>query len=588
MIKSITIFVLLLCHLVSSSQFYLRGDIKDERNEPLQNVKIWVHSNKLIFNSGISGGFGINVPKLHDSITLTYPGFEKLVIAVRCDVYQTITMKALLGVIKLPSQKKLSSQTKDLDIHSQSNWIFGNESYNTLIENDFIGAKDYPNTGFAIRIDKAAYSNVRRFLNDESPVPKDAVRIEEMLNYFNFNYKEPVGSDVFSLESKVSECPWNKKHDLLFVNINAKKIDLKNTPASNFVFLVYISGSMDMPKKLPLLKESFQLLVKNLRDTDKVSIVTYGGSVSVWLTPTNGSDKQKIIRAIEQLSASGDTPGEAGIRTAYSVAKSVFIPGGNNRIILASDGDFNVGITSDKDLETLVSKEKQTGIKLTCLGVGMGNYKDSKMEGLAKMGNGNFAYLDDLREAEKFLVKELTQSLYSVAHDVFLDVIFRDDAVKQYRLLGYDNRVDVLSEKVSQLEGGEVGSGNSTTAIFEIILKDSTHQNPSATIAGLSLKYKLPNDSTIKIKTTECQLNFSSFDELEPDLKFASAIAMFGLLLRESKYITYNDWNNITDIANESLDKKNFLQVQFMELLEKAKDIYLKRKKPKKRKIETN
>lgn len=584
MIKKFIIILLLFSYNISIGQFYLRGDIKDERNEPLQNAKIILHSSGLVFTSGVSGGFGINSIHLKDSITVWLPGFEKKVLPVKCDMYQTITLKAVGGLVQIRKHLKLASQTKDLDVHTLPNWVYGQESYNTLIENDFIHAKEYPNTGFAIRIDKAAYSNIRRFINDNSPVPKDAVRIEEMLNYFNFNYKEPKNSEVFRMESKISECPWNKDHELLFLNVNAKKIDLNNVPASNFVFLVDISGSMDMPKKLPLLKESFQLLVKNLRDTDKVSIVTYGGSVSVWLTPTSGADKHKITKAIEQLVAAGDTPGEAGIRTAYSVAKSVFIPAGNNRIILASDGDFNVGITSDKDLEVLVAKEKQSGIKLTCLGVGMGNYKDSKMEGLAKMGNGNFAYLDDIREAEKFLVKELSQSLYSVANDVFLDVNFKPDAVKEYKLIGYDNREEVLSEKITELEGGEVGSGNSTTAIFEILPADSSLATSLSSIADVTLKYKLPNDSIENKIKYSCQNNYSDFNALDSNLRFASAVAMFGLLLRESRYIHINQWDHVSEIATESMDKNNFLQVQFVEIVEKAKGIYLNRKKVKKRK----
>lgn len=570
----------------SFSQFYLRGEIKNERSEALQNVKILLHSNGLVYSSGVSGGFGIVCNRLKDSLTLSLPGYEKLSIAIRCDQYQNIILKAIGGIPKLPKQKKLASITKDLDVHAQSNWVFGNESYNSLIENDFIDAKDYPNTGFALRIDKASYSNIRRFINEESPVPKDAIRIEEMLNYFNFNYKEPKNNAVFGIESTVSDCPWNKDHELMFLNINAKKINLKNTPASNFVFLVDISGSMDMPNKLPLLKESFQLLVKNLRDTDRVSIVTYGGSVSIWLPPTSGKEKQKIIRAIEQLSASGDTPGEEGIRVAYSVAKSVYIPGGNNRIILASDGDFNVGITSDKDLEVLVSKEKQSGVKLTCLGVGMGNYKDSKMEGLAKMGNGNFAYLDDIREAEKFLVKELTQSLYSVAYDVFLDVTFKPK-VKQYRLIGYDNKEEVLSEKSFELEGGEIGSGNSTTAIFEFVAQDS-NRNFEGPIANLNLKYKLPNDSSEQAINYTCSNNYFPFEKLDSSLKFASAVVMYGLLLRESKYIPYSEWDHINVIAEQGLHPTNFLESQFMELVENSKDIYLKRKKVKKKKLSTN
>jgi Ca-activated chloride channel family protein len=275
-----------------------------------------------------------------------------------------------------PRKPKLISLTTNKGDALYPMAYYNGESYSNLVENDFIKTNSDYETTFSMRIDKASYSNVRRFINQDTRVPPDAVRIDEMLNYFNFNYKEPDKGNVFRIESQLTDCPWNNEHRLLFLNLSAKKLNLERVPPSNFVFLIDVSGSMDQPNRLPLLKESFQLLVKNLRRQDTVSIVIYGGSVGVWLQPTGGLEKQKISKAIEELHASGDTPGEAAIRTAYKLAANTFIKNGNNRIILATDGDFNIGQTTEKDLEELIAKEKETGVYLTCLGVGMCNYKD--------------------------------------------------------------------------------------------------------------------------------------------------------------------------------------------------------------------
>ena len=266
-------------------------------------------------------------------------------------------------------------------------------------------------------IDKASYSNVRRFLNMGSTIPPDAVRIEELLNYFNFGYTDPPADSCFVLRSRLSECPWNPANRLLFLRVCARKLDPSRIPPANLVSLIDVSGSMDLPNKLPLIKSATSLLINNLRAIDTVSIVTYGSSVSVALQPTSGENKKKILEAIDDLEPGGATPGEAGIRAAYRMAKSQYIKGGNNQVILATDGDFNEGETSEEELEKLVVEYKRWGVYLTCLGVGMGNYKDSKLEVLAKKGNGNFAYIDDEQEAEKVLVREFTQTVYAVADD---------------------------------------------------------------------------------------------------------------------------------------------------------------------------
>jgi Ca-activated chloride channel family protein len=419
-------------------------------------------------------------------------------------------------------------------------------------------------------------------------VPPDAVRIEEMMNYFNFGYTTPVADSVFGFSSHISDCPWNGQSQLLFLQVCAKKLDPENIPQSNLVFLIDISGSMDLPNRLPLLKSAFKLLVDNLREKDTISIVVYGSTVGVWLPPTSGKEKVKIRKAIEDLNPGGATPGQSGILSAYRLAKSQFIKGGNNRIILATDGDFNIGQTSEEDLENLITSYQQTGIYLTCLGVGMGNYKDSKLEVLAKKGNGNFSYLDNEAEAEKVLVKELTQNLYSVADDASLNINFNDQYIKQYRLIGFDNKEKALNDSIMEMEGGEVGSGHSMVALFEIIpsnrlsatLQHSDNvQVINKNIAEVSVNYKLPGDSIKRWSAFEVNYNYTPFAELPQSYRFATAVAMFGSLLKESAYAKEVSWNDAVIAANESYDKSDPAQTEFVAIVEKAKKIYAKRKK---------
>lgn len=418
-----------------------------------------------------------------------------------------------------------------------------------------------------------------------STVPPDAVRIEELVNYFNLHYKQPLKDELFNITSQYTSCPWNDKEQLLFININAKKLDLDKVPPGNFVFLIDVSGSMDMPNRLPLLKASFQAFVKNLRSIDTVSIVSYGGSIGIWLQPTSGAEKDTIIKSIEELTAGGGTPGESGIRTAYDLAKHTFIKGGNNRVILATDGDFNVGETSEKSLDDLITKMRQTGVYLTCLGVGMGNLKDSKLQTLAKKGNGNYAYLDNIKEGEKVLVKELTQTFYAVADNVFMNVEFNPDLIYEYRLIGFDNKKEALNNYSNDMDGGEIGSGNSTLAIFEIIPKEKALEanglNDSNTLATVSLRYSLCNDTSVNNMKYTIEKNFSSFNSINPELKFATAVTMFAMKLKNSEYLNHADWVSIETIASQSADKNNYLQNEFLQLLEKAQKIYPEKKKKK-------
>ena len=576
----ITLFLILCFNL--AAQYYIRGEVRDEKNQPLQNIKIYLHSNRLLYFSGNTGGFGILTTKFLDSLTFNADGYEPKSISVQADTYQEVNLKLLFPITSLQKQT-LISFSGIIDNNNQN--LYENESYSNLIENNFIKADKFPATTFSVRADKASYTNIRRFINQKSKVPADAVRIEEMLNYFNLNYKEPGENKTFNIESQLTSCPWNNDHQLLFINTSAKKLNFENVPSGNFILLIDVSGSMDLPNRLPLIKTAFQSLVKNLRDKDTISIVTYGGSVGIKLLPTGGAEKQKIIKAIEELNAAGETPGEAALRTAYKLAKTSFIEGGNNRIILATDGDFNVGQTTEKELEELITKERQSGIYLTCLGVGMGNYKDSKIEALAKRGNGNFAYLDDIKEGEKILVKELTQTLYTVANDVTMNVMFNPEIVKEYRLIGFDNKKNVLTDSTSILEGGEIGSASGITAIFEIIPVTGTlfreDSSCNQNIASLKLNYRLPDDSTLNMYEYTCIDNYKNFKNINKDLRFATSLTMFGLLLKGSKYIDNPSWNDIEKIAKESINADDYLQNEFLSIVDNAKKIYLKKGKRK-------
>ncbi|MBC7862789.1 MAG: von Willebrand factor type A domain-containing protein, partial [Bacteroidia bacterium] len=348
--------------------------------------------------------------------------------------------------------------------------VSSSESYDSIPENNFIFSEEEPVSTFSADVDRASYSNIRRFLTSGQKPPSDAVRIEEMINYFHYDYEQPKENDPVKIVTELAECPWNEGNQLLLVALQGKNISYENLPASNLVFLVDVSGSMNSPDRLPLLKSSFELLVNNLRAKDKISIVVYAGAAGLVLPATNGNEKTKIMEAINNLSAGGSTAGGAGINLAYSVAQANFIAGGNNRVILATDGDFNVGVSSDSAMETLIVDKRKSNIFLTCLGFGRGNLKDSKMEKLADKGNGNYSYIDNINEAKKVLITEFGGTMYAIAKDVKIQIQFNSENVKAYRLIGYENRMlrkeDFTDDKK---DAGEMGSGHTVTAIYEII-----------------------------------------------------------------------------------------------------------------------
>lgn len=574
--KLCSIWTLLLCSLSLFSQHYLKGEIKDESGKLLSNVKIILQSNGYVYYSGNAGSFGVMSPRTVDSVVLITDGYQNMMSRLEENKYTTIVLKSLQTAGNV-QKKRLVSFTKNLERTDMHRWSFGGETYSTLIENRFVPAARFPETGFAVNTDKASYSNIRRFIGMGSTVPPDAVRIEEMTNYFNFGYLSPSDSNVFAFDSRLTGCPWNTNNQLLLLKVCAKKIEPERIPPSNLVFLIDVSGSMDMPNRLPLLKSAFKLMINNLREKDTISIVIYGSTVAVWMQPTCGKEKIKIRQAIEDLYPGGSTPGASGILTAYRLAKSQFIPGGNNRVILATDGDFNVGQSSEEALEKMITQNRQSGIYLTCLGVGMGNYKDSKLEMLAKKGNGNFAYLDDEKEAEKVLVKELTQTLYTVADDAYLNIQFNPSHVKEYRLIGFDNKLNAVEDSLSELTGGEIGSGHSLMGLFEIV--PAAQGSNDKELAKITMNYKCPSDSIRKKTIYQCYSDYTTFAAIDSCYRFAVSVAMFGSLLKHSDFVHKNSWKELLLLANQSYSRQDGLQKEFVTIVEKAKKIYSRRKK---------
>ncbi len=575
---------LLIAH-AAAGQYYLRGEIRDDKNNPLQNVRIILHSSRLPYASGIGGAFGILTSAERDTITCSLDGYESMTVAVRSSAYTQLTMK-MLPLTASMHKHSLLSLTRNLETKPERNRVMGDETYNTLVENAFIRTASNPETGVVLNVDRASYSNIRRFIGMGSEVPPDAVRIEEMLNYFSINYSPPPKDSLFRVKSNLSSCPWNPQNQLMYVQVSSRKLNLEKIPPSNLVFLIDVSGSMDMPNRLPLLQGGFRKLVENLRAEDTVSIVVYGSVVGVMLQPTSGADKKKILEVIGSLTAGGFTPGEAGILQAYRLAQSTFIKGGNNRVILATDGDFNVGNFKEKELEELITKQKQSGIYLTCLGVGMGNYKDSKIEVLAKKGNGNFAYLDNEREAEKVLVRELTQTLYTVADDVYMNVNFNESLVESYRLIGFDNKLAAIADTNNLLEGGEIGSGHSMMAVFEL---EPTEKNRSAvssgimteSLADIAIHYKQPGRKDERVHRFSCPYNYLEFRESEPFLRFSATVALYGMLLRSSQYTRNVSWEQIGTMVRENMDVADPLHQEFLDLVTKSQKIYTPLRKKK-------
>lgn len=473
---------------------------------------------------------------------------------------------------------------------------FNTEGYDHIAENPYLKVSDNPLSTFSIDVDAASYSNVRRYINTGQLPPAGAVRIEEMINYFSYQYPQPQGNAPFSVNTEIAACPWNTNHRLALIGLQGKQIDYDKLPASNLIFLIDVSGSMDEPDKLPLVKQSLNLLVDQLRGQDKVALVAYAGNAGLVLPATSGENKRKIKEAIDNLDAGGSTAGGAGIQLAYKIAQQNFVKGGNNRVILCTDGDFNVGASSDAALENMIEKERESGVYLTVLGYGTGNYQDAKMQKLADKGNGNHAYIDGIAEAKKVLINEFGGTLFTIAKDVKLQIEFNPQKVQGYRLIGYENRMLAKEDfNNDKKDAGDLGSGHTVTALYEIIpagvedgsldsvdalryqkntAKIKVNKDFSGELMNVKLRYKQPGGNTsslIQHPVMDAQVGVANTSN---NFRFAAAVAEFGMLLRNSQYKGDGNFTMVRMLAGNALgnDVEGYRK-EFMQLVSSASAI---------------
>ncbi|MGH1341146.1 MAG: vWA domain-containing protein [Nannocystales bacterium] len=466
------------------------------------------------------------------------------------------------------------------------------EEYDLVQENDFIAVADDPRSTFSIDVDTASYSNIRRHLEGGSMPPPEAVRVEEMINYFSYNYESPIGTGPFSINTEVSGTPWNEDSLLVSVGLQGQRIDMSEVGARNLVFLLDVSGSMNDPDKLPLLKQGLGMLVNNLRDNDRVSIVVYAGASGVVLQPTMGSDKPRIMEALQRLEAGGSTNGGDGIKLAYKMASKNFEKGGINRVILATDGDFNVGVTNRTELVELIEDKRKSGVFLSVLGFGTGNMQDSTMEMLADKGNGNYAYIDNKAEARKVLVEEAGGTLVTIAKDVKIQVEFNPAEVEDYRLIGYENRKLAHADfNDDTKDAGEIGAGHSVTALYEVTPKGAKSKSTtdklkyqdkselsaaakSGELLTVKVRYKKPDGDKSKLISLPVSGDDRGLRNTTKDYRFAAAVAQFGMILRHSKHKGSASYDEVLKLAGESLGADpHGHRKAFLALVKKAKNI---------------
>lgn len=586
--KTLIVLIALILSVTSvfAQQIKIKGTVTDAANgDPLIGVCVQIKGTTSGTITDVDGKYEIECPSDASVLVFSYVGYliEEITIGTRTtiDVHLVADVKKLDEVVVVgygaSRSSRIQGRRTKRSIPTSHYYNPSNESYAKLNENGFRNPFANPLSTFSIDVDKAAYSNVRRFINNGQNPPADAIRIEEMINYFDYNYPQPTDKHPFSINTELADCPWQEGHKLIQIGVQGKKIDSKDLPASNLVFLIDVSGSMSDVNKLPLLKEAFALLVKNLRDVDRVAIVVYAGAAGCVLPSTSGADKETIMEAIDNLQSGGSTAGGEGIALAYQIAHENYADGGNNRVILATDGDFNVGPSSENEMEELITEEKESGIFLTCLGFGMGNYKDSMLEMLADKGNGNYAYIDNIQEANKTLVSEFSGTLYTIAKDVKIQVEFNPTFVQAYRLIGYENRL--LNEedfKDDTKDAGELGAGHTVTALYEIIpvgvdsklLKDVNslkYQQPSKTNsipastewATVKMRYKKP----LGFRSIELQKSISKPEDnisgTSENLKFVSAVAMFGMILRNSEFKGCSSLDKVIELADSARNNDN-------------------------------
>ena len=614
---------LTLVSFYNGSKITISGQVSDQAGSAIINALVEEKGQPAKTSTGPQGTFQISVSAQNAVLVITAKGYEIKELPVTPGKTMNIILKPRLAKAeeKAREVQKVAPAIADLQImaagalrserfltkqqyhgvtrqrlpgstiHRNDSLYyhpeFNTEDYDAILENRFLNVQRNAISTFSIDVDGASYSNVRRFLESGQVPPPGSVRIEEMINYFHYDYPQPLGEDPFSINTEMSACSWNPDHRLVLVGLQGRKIATGKLPASNLVFLVDVSGSMQDENKLPLVKASMKMLVDQLREQDKVAIVMYAGNAGLVLPPTSGSQKQAIREAIDKLEAGGSTAGGAGILLAYQVAAKTFITNGNNRVILCTDGDFNVGLSSDAALESLIEDERKSGVFLTVLGYGMGNYKDNKMQKLAGKGNGNHAYIDGLGEAKKVLVNEFGGTLFTIAKDVKLQVEFNPGRVQAYRLIGYENRMLNQEDFNNDLkDAGELGSGHTVSALYEIIpvgvknrfdtgadtmryqgnnvVKRSSHLDE---IMNIKFRYKKPDGLTSRLMEHPVADRGVKLENTSDNFRFAAAVAEFGMLLRNSEFKQQSSFENVQKTARHALGRdeegyrKNFLQL---------------------------
>jgi Ca-activated chloride channel family protein len=609
--------------LISPDPGSICGKIKDKTtNEdmPFATVQLFKQDSILVTSttSDVNGDFCFKeIPQGSYKLSVSCVGYQKKISSivlsqaavsttimieqgVQLDSVQVMENVSLNGIMSTAPGVSYNISGKTLKRKYRSNAYgfstnkeaenFNTEEYSKIDDNEFKETKKDPLSTFSIDVDRASYSNVRRYITKSSLPPADAVRSEEMINYFKYDYPQPKDEHPFSISTEFSDCPWNSKHQLVLVGIQGKEYPVTAMPVNNLTFLIDVSGSMNSPDKLPLVKDGLRMLVEQMRPEDKVSIVVYAGAAGMVLPPTPGTKKEKIIAALDKLEAGGSTAGGEGIQLAYRIAKESFMTNGNNRVILATDGDFNVGVSSEGELIRMIEQKREEGVFLTVLGFGTGNYKDSKMEKLADKGNGNYSYVDNLLEAKKTFVKEMGGTLLTIAKDVKIQVEFNPAHVKGYRLIGYENRVlNAQDFNDDKKDAGELGAGHTVTALYEIIPAGSSEEIASvdplkyqtagteplskfgSELLTIKFRYKLPKENTSKLITSVVPAQKKSLGEMSENCRFACAVAEFGMLLRGSKYWQDGNYQKVIDLAKASKGSdEDGYRAEFIRLVEMA------------------
>jgi Ca-activated chloride channel family protein len=607
--------------LLTGNDIQLKGKIIDAKTgAPVAYATIKAKNQNTVVLSGRDGSFTLSVPEKARQLICSAAGYGTVTVKIDRSVAEMVikmepeeqkleeVVVSAYG-IAAPDRayepalsKALSGRTAGIAITQSAKMRrrpssnvsqYNTEDYDAITENRFLETSTNPLSTFAIDVDGASYSNVRRFLTNGQLPPSGSVRVEEMINYFHYNYPQPENNDPFSINTEAGVCPWNPGHQLVMIGLQGKKVPAENLPPSNLVFLIDVSGSMMDENKLPLVRSSMKLLAEQLREEDKVSIVVYAGNAGLVLPATSGSNKQKIKDAIESLEAGGSTAGGAGIQLAYKIARQNLFAKGNNRVILCTDGDFNVGASSDAEMEKLIEQERKSGIYLTVLGYGMGNYKDNKMQKLADKGNGNHAYIDNLSEAKKVLVNEFGGTLFTIAKDVKLQVEFNPAKVQAYRLIGYENRMLNKEDfNNDEKDAGEIGSGHTVTALYEIIpvgVKDKWIEKTDALkyqkkhtpvnrntdeMMTIKFRYKAPDGDKSRLIEYPVKANLREESELSSNFRFAIAVAEFGMLVSDSEFKQASKYSHAAALAAGALDEDaEGYRREFIDLVKRADDL---------------